>query len=386
MNKWLIKNAKIVLETEIIEKGSLLIVDNQIADIFPSDVTLPNIDIQIDVQNNWVLPGFIDCHVHGGYGVDFETGDQNRFAIFAKQVAQEGITKYCQASVSNSIADNDRYYAEFGQFMKQNNFGAKCLGAHLEGPFISKDKKGAHQLDLLLLPNIELTKKWNDLSNHNLKIVTYASDEQNGGYTKWLLNNQIIPSVGHTNLLASEFEKDYLIGVRHITHLFNGMSGIDQYRPGLVVAAMLKSDVLCEVISDGVHLQPEILQLIYKVKTADQICIITDAINAKGLADGEYKIGQLAVEKKGIEVRLKSNGALAGAGATYDHNVRTFQKICNIPMLELIKMTSINIAKQLNIFDQTGSIAKNKLADLVILDHDLNVQLTIVEGKIVFQK
>ncbi|WP_027063062.1 N-acetylglucosamine-6-phosphate deacetylase [Mesoplasma seiffertii] len=381
----IIKNGKLVLENAIIENGTILIKDNKIVDITNSRIDVIDEEI-IDAEGNWVLPGFIDCHVHGGYGVDFETGNEHRFETFAQSVAQEGITKYIQASVTNSLEDNLKYYAEFGKFMKNgNHVGAKCLGAHMEGPFISPERKGAHDAKFLMLPNIELTKKWNDLCGGNIKIVTYAADLQNGDYTTYLVKNNILPSVGHTDLIAAEFEKDRLLGAKHVTHLFNGMSGVDQHRPGLATATLINDDVIAEVISDGIHLKPEILKLIYKVKTADGICIITDSMNAKGLKDGEYKIGNLDVIKKGIEVRLISNGSLAGAGATYDHNVRTFKEIANIPMTELIKMTSINIAKQLNIFAETGSLAKNKLADIVILDKDLKVKRTIVEGCTVFK-
>ncbi|WP_027063277.1 N-acetylglucosamine-6-phosphate deacetylase [Mesoplasma seiffertii] len=378
----IIKNAKIVLEDKVIETGYLVIENNKITVIHQGNTDEPG----IDVKGQWVLPGFIDCHVHGGYGVDFETGDEHRFETFAINVAQEGITKYLQASVTNSLENNQKYYQEFGNFMaNQTQIGAKCLGAHMEGPFISPERKGAHEPTLLMSPNIAITQSLIDLSNNNLRMVTYAGELQDGSYTKFLLANQITPSIGHTNMEAWEFAKDYNLGVRHITHLFNAMSGVDQRRPGLAVAALNHPDVLVEVISDGIHIHPDTLKLIYDHKTADHICIITDAMNAKGLPDGEYKLGELEVVKHQMTVALKATGVLAGAGATYDHNVRTYYQACQMPMTELIKMTSINIAKQLGIFEVTGSLATNKLADIVVLDQQLKVTMTIVEGRIVYQ-
>ncbi|QVK05650.1 N-acetylglucosamine-6-phosphate deacetylase [Mycoplasma mycoides] len=377
----ILKNAKIVLEDKIINNGYLIIKDKKIVEI-GSDYKKKN---GIDLNNQWLLPGFIDCHVHGGYGVDFETGNKNRFKHFADNIIKEGVTRYIQTSVTNSVKKNNQIYKEFGEFIKLNNGKAKCLGAHLEGPFISKFKKGAHQENLLLNPDIKLTKKWNKLSNNSLKIVTYASELDDGSYLQFLINNQIIPSIGHSNLKANQFEQVYLLGVRHITHLFNAMSGVDQHNPGLVVASFNHKDVLCEIISDGIHLDKEILKMIYNFKTADNLCIITDAMNAKGLDDGIYKLGDLEVYKKGIEIRLTNNNALAGAGATYDHNIRVIKQVCDVNMTDLIKMTSINIAKQLNIFDTVGSIEVNKLADLVVLDDDLYVNKVLVEGKIVFK-
>lgn len=378
----LLKNGKIVLEDQVID-GYLVIEGNKIKKIGHGKTAEPGIDL----KGNWVLPGFIDVHVHGGYGVDFETGDANRFQIFADNVGQEGITKYLQASVTNSKEANNRYYEEFGKFMiQEDKTGAKCLGAHLEGPFIDPSRKGAHEEKLLMCPNIEILSHWNQLSNNSIKMVTYAANFQNGDFTKYLIENKIIPSVGHTNMTAKEFERDWKLGAKHITHLFNGMSGVDQHRPGLAVAGLIHDDVLVEVIADGIHLQPELLKLIYKIKGPEKIAIITDAMNAKGLPDGDYFIGTLPVVKTGMKVALKSSGNLAGAGATYDHNVRVFESQTKVEMPDLIKMTSINVAKELGIFDQTGSIAENKLADLVILDPSLNVKMTIAEGKVIYDE
>ncbi|ASZ09442.1 N-acetylglucosamine-6-phosphate deacetylase [Mesoplasma chauliocola] len=382
----ILKNAKIVLQDKIIENGSLLIKDNKIIKISEKEIDANKEEV-IDLKGNYLMPGFIDCHVHGGYGVDFETGDEKRFLTFSENVIKEGITSYVQASVTNSVEDNKKYLTEFKNFKNAKNIkGAKCLGVHMEGPFISAEKKGAHDPNLLVKPNIDLIKEFIEISNKNIKIVTYASELQDGSFTKYLINNKIVPSVGHTNQESYELEKDYLLGAKHVTHIFNGMSGVDHYRPGLAVSALTHKDILVEVISDGVHLNEDILDLIYKIKGADNICIITDSINAKGLSDGEYKIGNLEVIKKGIEVRLKSNNVLAGSGATYNHNVKFYKEKCLIPMTELIKMTSINIAKQLNIYEKTGSIEENKIADLVVVDKEFNVLYTFVEGKKVYER
>ncbi|WP_031542392.1 N-acetylglucosamine-6-phosphate deacetylase [Mesoplasma photuris] len=379
----LLKNAKIVLENKIIENGYLIIEDKKIKTIGEGTTDQEGTDLKGKI----VMPGFIDCHVHGGYGVDFEVGDLNRFDTFAKNVSQEGITRYYQGPISNSVADNDRYFKEFGDYMSRTDkTGSICMGAHMEGPFISPEKKGAHDPELLMAPNIEYTKRWNDLCGGNIKIITYAGELQDGSFTTYLLENGILPSIGHTDMESWEFEKDYKLGAKHVTHLFNGMSGVDQRRPGLATAAMNKKDVMCEVISDGIHIQSDTLKLILKTVGVDNICIITDAMNAKGLPDGKYKIGELEVEKVGITVKLTSNGSLAGAGATYDHNVRVYKETCDLDLISLSKMSATNIAKQMKIDNITGSISENKFADLVILDSDLNVEMTIVEGNIVYKK
>ncbi|WP_237243788.1 amidohydrolase family protein [Spiroplasma clarkii] len=210
---------------------------------------------------------------------------------------------------------------------------------------------------------------------------------QNGEFTESLLANQILPSAGHSNILFKDFEMHHKQGIKHLTHLYNGMSGISQRDPGLAAAGLYYDDVLCELITDGIHVDVETIKLTYKIKGYQGICIITDAVNAKGLPDGNYKLGNLNVTKTGIKVFLSDSGTLAGAGATYDHNVRVMLKtISNLKMNELIYMTSINIAKQLGIFEQTGSITVGKKADLVILDKNFEVVKTFVDGDIKFER
>ncbi|WP_339035015.1 N-acetylglucosamine-6-phosphate deacetylase [Spiroplasma endosymbiont of Cantharis rufa] len=379
----IIKNAKIVIENEVIENGWLEIENKIIKSINKGKTNLEGIDI----EGNWLLPGFIDCHVHGGYGYDFENGTISAFENFSKSVSKEGITSYVQASVTNSKENNIKYLKEFSKFMENQKLGSKCLGLHMEGPFISKEKKGAHEVSLLTNPNIDYLKDLVNASNDSIRIMTYAADLQDGSFTKYLLENNILPSVGHTNMSFAQCEKDYKIGFRHVTHLFNGMSGVSHYEPGLATFSLYKDDILCEVITDGIHIEKDTLKLIYKIKGADNICIITDAMNAKGLDDGEYKLGNLEVIKKGMRVSLKDSGVLAGAGATYDFNIRVMLEANpEIKMTELIKMTSINIAKQLKIYNKRGSIEKNKFADLVVLNKKLEVLKTFVEGEKVYEK
>ncbi|MCL8211203.1 N-acetylglucosamine-6-phosphate deacetylase [Mesoplasma sp. JKS002658] len=379
----IIKNAQIVLVDQVV-KGWMEILDDKIVKICPGETD----QLGVDLNWSWIMPGFIDCHVHGGYGITFESGRIEDYVEYAKKTPQEGVTSFCLTSVTNTVEKNNQYYAEFGKFMLEFNHGeqATCLGAHLEGPFIAPSKKGAHDATLLKKPDIKLTQQWNQLTHENLKIVTYAPEEQDGSYTKWLIQNKILPSAGHCNIGAKQFlEQEYLLGVRHVTHLFNQMSGVDHHHPGLVVAAMDRDDILCEVISDGIHLDPLVLEMIYKTKGSKGIVIVTDGMIAKGMKDGDYLLGDLSVTKKGLRVVLKGTDTLAASPAGFDHNVRTYAQLCQIPMVELAHMSATNIAKQLNIIDHTGMIAPGMDADLVVLSNDLVVEQTIIKGKVVYQ-
>jgi N-acetylglucosamine-6-phosphate deacetylase len=379
----ILKNARIILEDKEIKNGWIEIEDKKIKNIGEGATTLDGTDL----NGKTIMPGFIECHVHGGYGVDFETGTVEGYKKFAKLVAQEGVTKYCQGSVTNSQENNIKYFGAFKEFMaSQTEPAAICLGCHLEGPFISPEKKGAHELELLAKPNEKDMQELIDLSGNNIRVVTYANNLQDGSFTKFLLKNHIIPSMGHTPTSYDDAMRDYKLGAKHCTHLFNAMSGVDHREPGLATLALDYDDFLVEVISDGIHVAQPVLELIYRAKGPKQICIITDAMNAKGMPDGEYKLGNLDVVKKGMRVALKSSGMLAGAGATYDHNVRIYHSLIGMSLVELSWMTATNIAHQLGIYEETGSIEVNKLADLVVVDDDLNIAMTIVEGQVAFQK
>lgn len=385
----ILNNAKIVLEDRIIESGYLIIKNNFIVEIGDELYREEANDI-LDLNGKLVLPGFIDSHVHGGYGVDFEQGDKNRFSQFAKNVLQEGVTSYVQGTITNSIEDNLRYFKEFKTFKEEQAKTideATCLGIYMEGPFISKLKKGAHQEDLIIKPDLTLISELVEASGNNLKIVIFAGENSDDYlFVKHLKQANIIPAIGHSNISNDEFNEFYKGQVHRMTHLFNGMSPITHQQPGLTLSGLINQDILVEVISDGIHLNNDILKLIYQTKDLSRICIITDAMNAKGLADGEYRLGNLPVIKKGMKVVLKDTGNLAAAVATYDHNIRNFVKATNISMIDLIKLTSINVAKEMKIYDTTGSIALNKQADLVILDKELCVIKTILKGKIVYEK
>lgn len=192
----ILKNAKIVCEDQVIANGWLEIKDNKIISINVGKTTEPGYDLQQAI----IMPGFIDCHVHGGYGKDTEKGTIASFQKFAKEVVQERITKYCQTIITGSDETITSILTVYQNYMA-NNKGpqARQIGAHLEGPFISKTFKGAHDETLLQAPNIELLKKWIAASNDNIRIVTYAPEEEDGSFTNFLLEHNILPSIGHSN-------------------------------------------------------------------------------------------------------------------------------------------------------------------------------------------
>ena len=403
MNKELfLKNAHIILKDKEIKNGFIKIVNDKIVLINDMNqflkLHLSDNKKIIDLKHQVLMPGFIDPHVHGGYNHDFETSSKVDFSDFATKIAQEGVTSFCQATVTQSFDVLKKSFQLYQQWLQENKSSqtqAKQIGIHMEGPFLSKEKKGAHKLSLLQQPNQEMVAKLIKASGNNIKVITYALelDDLKLSFSKFLHQNHILASIGHSNILAKEFLAKYQkVKIHQVTHLHNGMSTYSHFttghgkEAGLVTAALLADDVYCELISDGIHNNKETVALTYKIKGYQKIILITDAMKAKGLKNGFYKLGPLDVYKDDYQVTLKDSNLLAGSVAKFDHCFRKFKEFTNANYVQMSHVSSLNAAKQLQVDHLVGSIEINKDADLVCLDNDDQVVLTISKGKIIFQK
>lgn len=399
MNEILIlKNARIISTEKVIDFGWLRVENKLITKIEQGSYQeeTDNVTV-IDCQNKTIIPGFIDIHVHGGYGysfIDKSRSLQDSLNNFAQAVVKEGVTKFCSATVTAPKPELDQFFQQFGQYMKteQPVAQAKVVGAYLEGPFISLQYKGAHDANLLVAPNIQWVKEWKKLSNNNLKFVAFAPEcDQNfnsktGNFTTFLLNHQIVPSLGHSGATFDEVKQSIAYGLKHVTHLYNGMSEFKHRLPGCVPAILNNKKVMTELICDGIHVDLDIIKLTYEIKDANHIMMVSDAISAKGCVDGEYQLGSLPIIKNGDIVTLKDNkNAISGSVATMIVGFKNLLKITNNNWRDCVKMASYNSAKQLRIANVTGDIKENKLADLLILDQNNDVYLTICEGQIAFE-
>ncbi|WP_338974025.1 MULTISPECIES: N-acetylglucosamine-6-phosphate deacetylase [unclassified Spiroplasma] len=396
MSKILVlNNAKIISIKKIINNGFLVIKDNLIFQINEGKYNYEFQDAQvIDCHNQTIIPGFIDLHVHGGYGYSLMDGTIESINNFAKLVPKEGVTKFCYATVTASKKEIDNVLSVFAKYMKTENKGnkARIIGAYLEGPFISELQKGAHTPSLLHVPDLNLVKSWNIISNKNLKFIVYAPEidpnlnNKNSNFISSLIKNNIIPSVGHSNATFKEITKTVEYGLTHITHLYNAMSPYNHRDPGVVPASLYYDQLVTELICDGIHVDIDILAITYKIKGADGICMITDAMSAKGQPDGKYLLGPLPVIKSNNKVTVEATGKLAGSIATMIAGFKNLLKITNNNWQDCIKMASYNSAKQVGIANKTGDIVIGKLADIIVLTKNNDIFLTICEGKIAYQQ
>lgn len=399
----ILKNARIVSTNKVIDFGWLAIQGTKITKIKAGEFHdqdhegNKNITI-IDCQNKTIIPGFIDIHVHGGYGysfIDEKNTLKDSVNKFAQAVVQEGVTKFCSATVTSEKPVLDQFFQDLGNYMseKQPEKQAQLLGAYLEGPFISLEYKGAHDPNLLVAPNIEWVKQWKQLSNNNLKFVAFALEcdkdfnSSDNNFTTLLLNNNIIPSLAHSAATFQQVKQARNYGLNHVTHLYNGMSGFNHRFPGCVPTILDTKDMQAELICDGVHVDLDIIKLTYKIKGAKNIIMVSDAISAKGCQDGEYKLGPLAIVKKGNVATLKDNDkAISGSVATMIAGFKNLLQVTNNNWQDCIRMASYNSAKKLKLEHLVGDIAENKLADLLVLDQNNDVALTVCEGQIAFKK
>lgn len=382
---------KVALENEIIEKVYLYIEENKIIEIGPvGEIPLQYQEIeQINIsEKHTVVPGFIDMHIHGAAGADTMDATTDALTTIAKALPAEGTTSFLATTMTQSSDKIERALVNAASFRGEHNDAGKAeiLGLHLEGPFVNPKRAGAQPREHMLNPDIDLFKHWQELANGGIKQVTVAPELENGTpFIQYLHENGVIASLGHTDAVYKEMEGAVKAGATQVTHLFNGMRGLHHREPGVAGAALLFKELMVEMIVDGIHVVPEMVKFVLNTKGADGLILITDAMRAKCLHNGVYDLGGQDVTVASGKALLE-DGTLAGSILKMNDSVKNTMEFAEISLLEAIKMASINPAKQLQVFDRKGSIAIGKDADLVILDHNGDVTLTICRGEIAYKR
>lgn len=332
-----------------------------------------------------VVPGFIDEHVHGAAGSDAMDGTMEDLGKIANALASEGTTAFLATTMTQSPENITKALKAVKAYRELSpESGAEILGVHLEGPFISKDFVGAQPIEYLAKPSVEVFKKYQDASGDCVRIVTLAPEvEGSTELIKYLVSQNIVASIGHTNATYVEVKKAVEVGATNLTHTYNAMKPLHHREVGTVGSGFLFDELNCECICDGIHVSGPAIQLLHKNKPADKMTLITDAMRAKHMPDGVSELGGQVVIVKNGEARLE-NGTLAGSVLKMNNAVKNVMKFLNLPLEEVVKLASQNPAKNLGVFDQIGSIKEGKRADFVILDKDLNVVQTVRNGKVIY--
>lgn len=332
-----------------------------------------------------VVPGFIDEHVHGAAGSDAMDGTMEDLGKIANALASEGTTAFLATTMTQSPENITKALKAVKAYRELSpESGAEILGVHLEGPFISKDFVGAQPIEYVAKPSVEVFKKYQDASGYCVRIVTLAPEvEGSTELIKYLVSQNIVASIGHTNATYVDVKKAVEAGATNLTHTYNAMKPLHHREVGTVGSGLLFDELNCECICDGIHVSGPAIQLLHKNKPADKMTLITDAMRAKHMPDGVSELGGQVVIVKNGEARLE-NGTLAGSVLKMNNAVKNVMKFLNLPLEEVVKLASQNPAKNLGVFDQMGSIKEGKRADFVILDKDLNVVQTVRNGKVIY--
>ncbi len=390
MDRILIFNAKILTPYRLIDNGSILVEKGKIVHFGQGRLPVSEC-IAVDAKGYYVSPGFIDIHTHGGGGYDFMDGTVEAYLGAARKHACHGTTAMVPTTLTSSLENLRETFEVYKQAKAANKMGAAFLGLHLEGPYFSMEQRGAQDPKYIRNPKKE---EYEEILSWSDDVVRWsAAPELEGAleFGRFLRERNILPSIGHSNAIYEQVIEAFEHGYTHVTHLYSGMSGvrrINAYRyAGVIESAFLIDEMTVEIIADGAHLPASLLRLIYKIKGPQNIALVTDSMRAAGMPEGEYILGSLKEGQKVIVedgvAKLPDRTAFAGSVATADRLVRTMVQLAQVPLMEAVQMMTVTPARIMKVDDRKGSIAVGKDADLVIFDDDINVHLTMVEGKIV---
>lgn len=350
---------------------------------FSADKSGETIEIPADAV---VLPAFIDTHVHGAGGADAMDGNREALSVIAETLAKEGTASFLATTMTQSPENIICALSAVKEYMAEApDTGAKILGVHLEGPFIAEKFKGAQPLEYVAAPDIKVFEKYNEAAGGAIKIVTMAPETEGAeDFIKYLAKNHIIASIGHTAAKYADVERAVAAGAKNVTHTYNAQSPLHHRDIGVVGSALLIDGLQTEIIADTIHVSVPALKLLVKNKPADKVTLITDAMRAKGMPDGESELGGQKVFVKNGEARL-ADGTLAGSVLRMNAAVRNMVLKAGVPFERAVDFASLNPAKELGIADKKGNIAPGKDADFTVLDGEFNVLMTIRAGKIIYR-
>ncbi len=332
-----------------------------------------------DLKGKKIIPGLIDIHGHGNSGYDFSTCNLDGLKAMAKYLASNGITSFAATNMTAPFdALKDAYQNALYIHKNREENEARVLGINMEGPFFSYNKRGAQNPEFLAKPDVNIFNELNSSCEDLIKIVCVAPDTEGALDFISEASKVCTVSVAHTEADYDLTLKAFEAGATHMTHLFNGMVGIHHRNPGPVLAAHDTKKVYVELICDGVHINPAVIRAAFKLFEG-RVVIISDSLACCGLEDGNYDMGGLNVNLKGLKATL-DDGTLAGS-VTNLYKMMKNAISFGIDEGEAIKSCTINPATQLGCADKVGSIEEGKAADFIVCDDDLNIEAVYIAGK-----
>jgi N-acetylglucosamine-6-phosphate deacetylase len=373
----IIDNVLVYTEDKEFVKGGIVLENDTIKSVYKDSekIKVDNNEI-IDGNGAFAIPGLIDLHFHGCKGDDFCDAGKEAIENIAKYECSVGVTSIAPATMTLPVDELENVLRTAAEYNKTSH-GSECadlIGINMEGPFISKVKKGAQDERNIIPCNEQVLERFIKASDGLVKFIGIAPEESDNSI-EFIKNvkDKVNVSLAHTNADYDTAMKAFEAGANHAVHLYNAMPPFTHRAPGVVGAVSDSDNVMAEIICDGIHIHPSVVRATFKMMGADRMILISDSMRATGMPDGTYTLGGLDVNVVGKRATLVSDGAIAGSVV----------KDMNIPLETAIGCATINPAKSLGVYDKYGSISVGKKADIVLLDTGLELKMVVKDGKIV---
>jgi N-acetylglucosamine-6-phosphate deacetylase len=386
-------NGKIITPSGIIPDGTLLVTGTTIGEVSTQIRDVAGA-IEINANGNYISPGFIDLHVHGGGGHDFMDGTEEAFLKVAETHARYGTTAMMPTTLTSSTEEMLQTLATYEKANKKNTSGAQFLGMHLEGPYFAMSQRGAQDPRYIRDPD---PAEYGEILKQTSCIKRWSAAPELKGAIEFgnvIRSKGILPAIAHTDAIYEDVVVAFANGYTLATHLYSGMSGVTRRNAfryaGVIESAFIIDEMDVEIIADGVHLPAPLLKLVYKIKGPARTALITDAMRAAGMPPGKSVLGNIrngltVIVEDGV-AKLPDRSSFAGSVATADRLVRTMITMAGISLEDSVTMITATPARILGLAGHKGKLAQGMDADIVIFDEDINISMTIINGRIVYSK
>lgn len=384
--KTLFRNVKIITPFDVLYGHVLTLEDGRINHIVEEGkVDVNDFENVVDGEGLFLAPGFIDIHNHGNCGYDVMDATEEALDSMGSYHISNGVTSYLGTALTSSYENMTAAIKNIVNYKNKKDKAQLC-GIHLEGPYFNSLKKGAQPEKYIDLPNIEKAEKLLDASQGKLKMVSLAPELIGSmDLIRFFKDKDVVVSMAHSNAEYKDAKLGIENGISIATHLYNGMRNFNHREPGIVGVSLTDERVYCEVIYDRFHLHDAAVEIALKMKGYGKIVLVSDAMMAAGLEDGEYDLGGQKVFVKDKLPRLES-GSIAGSTLDLQRAVYNMVTYLQVPLNQAVKMASLNPAKAINMDKDLGSIEIGKDANLILFDRDIEIQKVFIKGETAWKK